>query len=258
MAPRALSRLVPGFLALVALVLAGCAAGGYSTTTKNGHEKVYRVEEGGKVLVYEVDADGQLTVHDENDPRAQQALEMQEKMAAAEAADAARIERIAAAPKRAANDPIRVLLFDLELGPNLAEAQHTPGAANEQLRKEFQGDALIQLTEATAVQGRELTEVFRMLAGESPSQAPASDVEVVSRAYLKEAVGINRSSGKLGSYAAVVFEATITSNYLPAEHHVEHEGPVLRNTQVTHEFAEKVKAVIRDEIGPTIPADRSL
>jgi len=245
--------------AIVAMLafLAGCA-GGYSTTTTNGHEKTYRRDEGGKVLVYEVSPEGELTVHDESDQRAQQMLEAKQKMEESQLADAERIERIAEAPKRAANDPIRVLLHEIELSPDLASAQHEEGAAARQYHGEFQDDGLIRLVDPSAVNGRELTQAFRMLAGKSTAAAPVADVEVVSRAYLKEQVGINKSTKKIGSYVAVVFEATIKSNYLPAEYTITEEGSVFQNVQVTERFAEQIKSVIKQKIGPTIPADRNL
>jgi hypothetical protein len=57
---------------------------------------------------------------------------------------------------------------------------------------------------------------------------------------------------------AVVFEATVVCNYLPAEYTVSEEGNVLLNSQVSNRFADKIKAVIKNEIGPTIPVDRNL
>jgi hypothetical protein len=45
---------------------------------------------------------------------------------------------------------------------------------------------------------------------------------------------------------------------LPAEFTVTEEGNVLLNAQVSSRFVEKIKAVIKNQIGPTIPADRSL
>ena len=151
-----------------------------------------------------------------------------------------------------------MLIHEVELSEDLRQAQHTEGAVQEQLRKEFEGDTVIAVVDPAVSQGRELTQAFRILAGQAPSQAPPADVEVVTRAYVQEKVGINQSTNKVGSYAAVVFEATITSNYLPAEHTVTEEGSIFRNVEVTHRLAEKIKAVIKNEIGPTIPQDRNL
>ena len=55
-----------------------------------------------------------------------------------------------------------------------------------------------------------------------------------------------------------MYEATITSNYWPAEYTVTEEGNIFRNAEVTTRLAEQIKSVIKDKIGPTIPADREL
>jgi hypothetical protein len=246
--------------ALAALILiAGCAVGGYRTTTKNGHEKVYRMDEGEKKLVYEVDPDGTLTVYDEADPRAQRMLEAEAQKEAMAAAEIARQERIATAPKRDDSDPIRVILHEIVLSEDLQSAQHTEGATDHQLRAQFDNDPILAMVPPSAAHGNELTQAFRMLAGQTPEPAaPSADVEVVTVARLEKKVGINKATNKVGEYVAVVFESTITSNYLPAEYTVTEEGNVFRNVEVTERLAEKVKGVIKEKIGPTIPADRDI
>ncbi len=246
--------------ALTALLLiAGCAMGGYRTTTTNGHEKVYRMEEGEKTLVYEVAPDGTLTVHDETDPRAQRMLEAQAQQEAMVAAEAERQDRIASAPKREDDDPIRVILHDTVLSEDLANAEHTGGATHAQLRAQFENDPILAMVPPSAAHGNELTQAFQLLAGQTPTSAgPAADVEVVTTATLERKVGINQSTNKIGEYVAVVFESKITSNYLDAEYTVIEEGNVFRNVEVTERLAAKVKDVIKQKIGPTIPADRDL
>jgi hypothetical protein len=250
-------------MALVAFVfVVGCAAG-YRTSTRNGHEKVYKVDdEGNKNLVYEVAADGTLTVHDESDPRAQQMLAAQDHQVQLQVLEEERIARIKEAPKRAASDPIRVVLHQMNVDEKLSQAQHTEGAIEEQFRKEFAGDKIIRIVEPVASQGSELTQVLMALSGKTPTEAesagPAADVEVVTRAYVEEKAGYNKSSKKFGTYAALVYEATIKSNYLPAEYTITEEGNVFRNAEVTKRLAEQIKSVIKHKIGPTIPADREL
>ncbi|HMB68335.1 MAG TPA: hypothetical protein VKU85_03455, partial [bacterium] len=203
-------------MALVVTVLvAGCAAG-YRTTTTNGHEKVYHVDkEGQKNLVYEVEPDGTLVVHDETDPRARQMLAAQERQTQLQALEEERIAVLRDAPKRAPDDPIRVIVHPMEVEEKLAQAQHSEGAIDEQYREEFRGDALIRMVEPAAVQGNELTQAFRMLSGQEPTEAvsagPAADVEVATRAYVKEKVGYNKTNKEFGTYAALIYEATITS-----------------------------------------------
>ena len=102
-----------------------------------------------------------------------------------------------------------------------------------------------------------LVRLGRVLAGKNPDLRQVADVEVVSRAYLKEVQGINRRTGKAGKMAAVVFEATIKSHFSPDEYKVKESGNIFRNVQVTKRFADQIKRIIKEKIGPTIPADRT-
>jgi hypothetical protein len=258
MTRRSYSRAAVLCLSLSLFVLYGCGAG-YRISNRNGHESVYYVDgEGNKTLVYEVAKDGTVTIHDENDPKAQQLMKTQEMMEVSEAADLARIERIKEAPKRSANDPIRVVFYQPELGPKLKEAQHSEGAVAEEIFKHFQSDDVIQLVSGRGEQHNELMKAVKMYQGKSTNEAPASDVEVYTTGHLEERVGINKKTGKLGSMWVVVFEATIVSNYLPAQYTVQEEGNVFRGDVVSERFANEIKAVIKNDIGPTIPVDRSM
>jgi hypothetical protein len=258
MSRTALKYLIAVLLAAFAFAAFGCMAG-YRTTTKNGHESVYRVDEDGtKTLVYEKDKDGTLTIHDETDPRAQRMMEAQAAMEQSQAADAARIERIKAAPKRPSGEPIYVALYDIELGPKLKEAQHSDGAVMAEVVKNFESDDVINLVSASELKSRQWVEMAKMSQGKSSKEAPPADVNVVSKAYLKEVYGISKSTGKPASAWYVVFEAVVSCNYLPAEYTVTDEGNMFQNAQVTKRFVDKVKTVIKTNIGPTLPADRSL
>jgi len=254
------SRLVVAVAALVWVV--GCAAG-YRTTTTNGHEKVYKVDDDGKKsLVYEVAKDGTLTVHDDTDPRAQEMLAAKAQQEHMSALEEERIARIREAPKRAADDPIRVILHPMDIQEELSQAQHTEGAIESQFREEFAEAGIIRVVSPVASHGSELTQILAALRSEAPTEAasaaPVADVEVFTRAYVEEKAGYNKQTKKLGKMAALVYEATIKSNYLPAEYTVTEEGNVFRNAEVTKRFADKVKSVIAHKIGPTIPADRKL
>lgn len=242
---------------LFALSLVACGAH-YSTRVVNGVKKVYYVdEEGNATLVYEVDRDGNTTVYDENDPMYKRHKAWEEKLAAAEADDAARQERIRQAPKRRARDPIYVTLLPTRLDDALEKGQKEKGAVFGQLKKEFASDPVIRLVDK-GKESQELARFGRLLSGTSPNQAPDADVVVESSAYVRETVGFNRKTGKPGTMVAVVFEATITSNFLNASYKVEESGNIFRNAEVTRRFAEKIKKVIKTDIGPTIPKDRSL
>jgi len=216
-------------IALSLVVVFGCGAG-YRTSVKNGHETVYYVdEEGNKRLIYEIAKDGTVTIHDENDPKAKELIAQQERNAKAEALEEERIARIEQAPKRQPDDPIFVALYDVELDENLEQAQHSEGAVNEQIRGEFDKDPIIRLIGMDSIKKNDWEKLGKALGGRSVNESPASDVNVVSRAYLKDVYGFDKKTGKPASMVAVVFEATITCNYLPATYTVSEEGNVLLN-----------------------------
>jgi hypothetical protein len=256
------NRVRLGTITMVALsfiFLYGCMAGGYSSSTRNGHEKVYRVEkDGSKTLVYEVAKDGTVTIHDEADPRAQQVQEGQKRAEMSQAADAERIARIEAAPKREPGAPIYVALHETELDAKLKESQHSDGAVFAEVQKNFANDKVIRLVDGSEMKKSEWGQVAAALGGKSTKANPAADVEVWSKGRLEEKVGINKQTGKVGSMWVVVFEATVSSNYTPATRTVTEEGNIFQNQEVTRRLADKIKHVIKNEIGPTLPADRSL
>lgn len=254
---RTVSRfLIVTLVAVFAVSVSGCMSG-YRTSTRNGHEKVYFVDDdGNKTLVYETAKDGTVTIHDESDPKAQQVMQAQAAQEKSELADLDRVERIKTAPKRTPGEQIRVIFYDIELGPKLAEAEHSDHAIYQEVAQHFQNDPVIQLVSGNSSTSREIQQMTRAMSGKSTKTAPPSDVDVVSRAYLKEVYGLR--DGKPASAWHVAFEARITCNYLPAELTVTEEGNMFRNGEVARLFAEKIMDAIKNEIGPTLPADRSL
>jgi hypothetical protein len=255
------SNSVPALFAglmLVSIVACSMPAGSYSKSSLNGAEKVYRYDEGGKkVLVYEVDSSGKLTVHDENDPQAKQQMARQSMKAQAEQANADRIEKIRHAPKRRPNDPISVYLHQIELDEQLSKAERTKGAIFDQIKKEFEKDPIIRLVNKDKVKKRKNSQTLNALLGGSSTKAPTADVEVAIRGYMKEVHGLTKD-GKPGKMMALVFGATITSDFVPDSFKVEESGNIFRNVEVTHKLGDKIKQVIKNQIGPSIPADRSL
>jgi preprotein translocase subunit SecD len=241
---------------LLATVFAlSACAGGYQTTKINGSEKVYRIDEQGKKqLVYEVDRDGNTVVHDASDPMAKQHQAAQQQQQNMQALKAQRIERLKQAPKRHTGDPIFVNLHPVKLGDKLKKAQYSKDAVDKQVRAAFKNDGVIRLVSKKDLKRQEWAEIGKALAGQNPYDATVADVEVVTRAYVKEIYGINKKTGKPDKMPAVVFEATITSNHLPAEYTVEESGHILRNAQVTQRFTDRIKAIITQQIGPDLPA----
>jgi hypothetical protein len=233
-------------VAVLCLALTACA-GGYYTSKVNGEKKVYRVDEqGAKTLVYETDSNGQTTVHDTQDPMAKRQVAAQEMAEQIRMKKAAQLGTLSAAPKRQPEDPIYVSLPPPVLDGKMQQAEKPKGAVAQQIRNEFASDPIIKLVEGN----RNGAGLWK------PSAASSiADVEVSSKVSMKEVVGVNRKTGKLGKMVAIVFEATITSQVPPASYTVSESGHVLQNVEVSKRFAKQIKEVIVEKIGPDIPAN---
>ena len=243
---RPMTTLSSCCVGVLCLALTACA-GGYYTSKANGEKKVYRVDEQGtKTLVYETDLNGQTTIHDTQDPMAKRQVAAQEMAEQIRAKKAAQIEALSAAPKRQAEDPIYVSLPPPVLDGKMQQAEKPKGAVAQQIRNEFASDPIIKLVGGN----QNLAGVGKLRA--TPSIA---DVEVSSKVSMKEVVGVNRKTGKLGKMVTIVFEATITSQVPPASYTVSESGHILQNVEVSKRFAKQVKQVIVEKIGPSIPAN---
>ena len=196
--------------------------------------------------------DGTIISTDDPEARAKAELatkERQEKQAA-----------LASAPKRGPNDPIQVALFQTVVSEDLRKATVKDGVF-PYLRKEFDNDPVIKVLDQAHVDQYAGNYDFRTGQYRSfssldrgPEFLPA-DVYVESFAKIEQKVGINRATNKPASAAFLVYTAKITSEYGDGPLEVKEEGFILANVEVTRTFAEKIKAAIRDEIGPNIPQD---
>ncbi|MDF0674984.1 MAG: hypothetical protein P0120_11710 [Nitrospira sp.] len=224
--------------------IAACS-GGYYTANLNGEKKVYRVDEqGAKTLIYETDQNGNTTIHDADDPMAKRRVAAQEMAEQLSANGAGQLEQLGRAPKRQPSDPIYVSLVPPVLDPQMERAERTKGAVAEQIRSEFAADPIIKLIEENRNQSGLM----------KPHVRASADVEVLPKVSLKEAYGIDRKTGKPSKVLAVVFEATITSQVPSTTYNVSESGHALRTLEISKRFATQVKQVIREKIGPTIPA----
>jgi len=235
-----------GLVVLTFLTTIGCISS-CSPSARSARENV------GHARVEAVESSGRVAVHDEVDLHTQAMLDAQGRREAEIAARSERYERIKAAPKRSAGDPLLVALYETELDEALTSAQHSEGAVFDQLRDEFEDDDAIVLVDPV-----ECDEDAWRAQTQGTSEPPAADIEVLSRAYLKEIAGVDRRTGKPAKAAVLVFEATITSDYLEDQFTVSEEGNLFRNAEVTRDFANKVKFVIKSEIRPMLPADRNI
>lgn len=241
--------IVPALAALYA-----CAVpGSYVTSRTNGVERVYRYDQGGKkVLVYEMAADGKLTVYDPNDSRAKMMLGHEQRQKEAAILNVAHIEKIRQAPKRKPNDPIYLNIEPIQDEMGLNDKQKKDML--EYFRKQFENDPIIRLVGKSGTGTNELRKALKSLS--AGSTRPDADVNLVITVSTDTVYGLRK--GKLAEAKAMVFKAKITGNWIPAEQKAQEMGTLFEVPDATRKLSDKVKQLIKNEIGPTIPADRSL
>lgn len=245
MAIRTWLRMISSVCGAVAVLLTvGCSTH-YAIDNVDGEQKVYRVDDqGGKTLVYETDLQGTTTIYDANDPMAKRQVVSQEAAGEVNVKKSDRLDQASQVSRRPPNEPIYVDLAPAELDEQMQKAERAKGAVSDQIRSEFVADPMIKLIERNQEQSGLLKR--HLSAG--------ADVEVSSKVSLKPAYGIDRKTGKPVKMLAVVFEATITSQSPPATYTVSESGHAQRNLEVSKRFANQVKRVIMEKIGPNIPA----
>lgn len=245
-------------IVFVLFAVAACAVpGSYVTSTMNGVEKTYRYDEGGKkVLVYELDrGTGKATVYDPNDKRCQQYLEGEKWQQKAEAAHAARQDRIRQAPKRRPNDPIMVRfkpIDDSEI--QLTEKQKKD--MYDYFRKQIEGDPVIRLVAEERADRKGVRRAAATALKDLSAKGHTADVDVVIKVTSKTVYGT--INNKLAEAKEMTFQATIISNWLEDSRKASDAGTLFDIPKATQRLSEKVRQIIKNEIGPTIPADKSI
>lgn len=170
------------------------------------------------------------------DSVAKQQLDAQTKSQQTQTYEAEQSNLLNAKPLRGPQDPIYVNLASTVLDKKMQEAEKPKGAVAQHIRKELSSDPVIQLVPG------------------NKKAASIIDVTVAPKVSLMEMKGVHRKTGKPGKMTAVVMEATITSQSPPAIYTVYESGHVLQNEEVSKRFAQQIRQVILEKVGPQIPA----
>ncbi len=249
--PINLHTAATGVVMMLILMLAGCSAG-YKLNHKDGVETLYHIDESGsKQIVYVVNKDGRLQIHNENDPLVKRIYAdhrsgtgtqehidsslVDDKTRHQQMLDARMIQmgRLQVAEKRHDTDPIFVTVKPAEKGAT---------EIDRQLRKRNKTAVIEELT-------RESVITFTPESG---------DVDVFFKSYVRETAAVSIQTKKLVTATAFYFEALVRSNYLPEEGYTICElGHVMDRQAVIKRTAQRVKKIIKEKIGPNIPKDRA-
>ena len=237
--------LIPSCLVMVCLVLTACTGGSYSSKVQ-GEKKVYRADEQhNRAFANETDQDGQSTNQSVQDSKAKRQLSAQETAEQLRAKKAEQFDISSRAPKRQSDAPIYANLAPLVLDDKMRQAEKSKGAVEQQIRSEFNSDPIIKLIE----ENRNSSDK-----GSSHAGSSIADVEVVPKVSIKDVYVLQRKTGKPSKMAAVVFEATITSQVPPVTSTVSETGQIQQRVEVSKRFVTQIKEVILEKIGPGIPA----
>jgi hypothetical protein len=192
-------------------------------------------------------------VHDPNDKQAQMRLSGKKWEEKADAAAAARMEKIKQAPKRKPNDPISVNFRPID-DSQIEMTEKQKKDMYDYFRKQFENDPVIRLTaeQRTDRKGvrRQAVSSLKDLVGEG------ADVDVVIKVTSKTVYGT--MNGKLASAKEMRFEASVKSKWMEGKHQAEDAGTLFDIPKATHRLSEKVKQIIKNDIGPAIPANRHM
>ncbi|MBI4376769.1 MAG: hypothetical protein HY549_10010 [Elusimicrobia bacterium] len=172
-----------------------------------------------------------------------------ERMKQEEQKQAAAAQAYKTAEKRQASDPIRVLLYEPTISVDLAKVAKQDQLV-AQVRREFENDPVIQIV---------VQKPSQSAFGRFDNKPSDADVTVVTHALLEDKVGRSSTTGKAGMMKAFVLKAEISSNYSSEDRHsVEKMDHLLKNVEVTKQFGEEVRSIIKDKIGPNLPSRQAV
>ncbi len=234
----------------------GCGTG-YGIHRSNGMETLYhKGTDGEKRIIYVVHKNGDLKIHDKNDPLIQDffssriiddiAEGQNDSLLTADGSarqkklltqKLVRIGRIKAAKKRGKADPIHVWVHETELGPLLSRSigseEKTKFRIKKLVTEEINADPIIKIA------------------------ATPADVEIKLKSYFKETQALNIKTHKRVSVKAFHFEAHVQSNYLSEDcKTITGLGHWMEYQKVIQETICRVNQYIKERIGSNIPKDR--
>lgn len=248
--------LAKAIIAIVTLLAVGCSSG-YRIYQTHGVETFCHIDQSGsKNIVFAVDADGILKIHDKDDPVIRRFLndhksnsqiqryldqihtDKEVSLEPTMAAKLVRIGRIKAAKKRKDSDPIFVAVHDAEMGPRITRftrgVKHTQQRFKRIVTAELSNDSILHLAPESA------------------------DVEVFFKSYFSETPALNIETHKLVTVTAFHFEAHVRSNYLPEDSYAIKElGHWMESSEIIRRTAKRINKVVSETIGPNIPKDRN-
>lgn len=159
---------------------------------------------------------------------------------------------IAAAPRRAAGDPIRVTLLTPVWDGRDRNDNHE--RANQMLLSEFKNDPILRVTMVNIPRrsGKDKSD-DGALAEEAALRGQGGDVFVATQWGTEAAIG-RQGNGKLAVGNAIAYKARVFSPFTPEAPDAKELGNLLQTTPMVKKLAGKIRAAILNDLGPRLPA----
>lgn len=174
-------------------------------------------------------------------------------------ARAAYDKEIAAAPRRAAADPIRVVFVN----PTDEKERKKQGLdkLHAALLAEFAGDPILKIQNVDLPAGKsagsEATTLEGMIAAAN-QKGKSGDVYVYARVGSEDVYGISKTTKKLATAKALVYSAQMRPHHGTAVKDAKEMGSLFQNVQIVKNLAKKIGDTIKTEIGPTLPSSQAV
>lgn len=171
-------------------------------------------------------------------------------------AKAAYQKDLAAAPRRAPTDPIRVTLLNPVWDGK--DKNDNLNRANQMLAAEFKDDSVIRIAVADIPRrsGKDQASVD-VLVAEAVARRKAGDVYIHTMLGTEAALG-RKADGGVAVGNAIIYKAEVFSAYEPGARTAKELGNLFQTGQMVKNVAAKVGEIIKADLGPRLPSAKAV
>jgi hypothetical protein len=193
--------------------------------------------------------DGKTKVRGDAESVARHEAQVQEQEAYAKA--------VAGAPRRAAMDPIEVVVLEATVAENLKGGLDAV-KAQELFVRELSSEPLFRVKPVRGLQDRsgQPPRSIDDAAKAAGARGVRGDVYVWPHLLLEDAVGL--AKGKIVAAKAFTLKTEVASAYGTGTRQPSTRGSVLQNVKVLKDGAQQARSVILKELGPGLPSSEAI
>jgi len=167
-------------------------------------------------------------------------------------------KEIDAAPRRKPADPIKLVFVN-----PTSEKERIDGneeGMHKALLAEFKNDPLLVISNVDLPRGRNaMADDYKLIAliNEAKKGGKGGDAFVLVQLGTEDAIGKD-AKGKLVGVKALAYKAQMSSGYNYKPQEAKELGTIFQTQEMVNKLAVKIKAAVKNDIGPTLPAPESV